>query len=88
MDTNFFFSRDSEAALGIQVRPWEARFGPELDWEKLFGALPTTSTTTMGLLGFSRPLVVCFCSRAATSALRHINARSTKQGSIGDDNFV
>ena len=62
MDTNFFFSRDSEAALGSQsgtmgglfwsrirlgkavagpgvrakVRPWEACFGPELDWEKLW----------------------------------------------------
>ena len=87
METNFFFSRDSEAALGSQsatmggsfwtrirlgkavagpgvrgqddrdkwketcfflglgiqrrrlapkVRPWEARFGPELDWEKLW----------------------------------------------------
>ena len=87
MDTNFFFSRDSEAALGSQsatmggsfwtrirlgkavagpgvrgqddrdkwkqtclflglgiqrrrlapkVRTWEARFGPELDWEKLW----------------------------------------------------
>ena len=71
MDTNFFFSRDSEAALGSQsatmggsfwsrsrdseaalgsqreklwrdqvfgakVRPWEACFGPEVDWEKLW----------------------------------------------------
>ena len=72
METNFFFSRDSEAAfraqsatmggsfwmfgakmtetngnklffLGIQrqrlapkVQPWEAGFGPELDWEKLW----------------------------------------------------
>ena len=73
MDTNFFFSRDSEAAFGAQsatmggscwmfggqddrdkwkqtslflgiqrrrlapkVRPWEARFGSELDWEKLW----------------------------------------------------
>ena len=74
--------------LAPKVRPLEACFGPELDWEKLFGALPTTSTTTMGLLGFGPPLVVCFCSSAATRALRHINARSTKQGSIGDDDFV
>ena len=72
METNFFFSRDSEAAfrtqsatmggsfwmfgakmtetngnklffLGIQrqrlapkVQPWEAGFGRELDWEKLW----------------------------------------------------
>ena len=72
METNFFFSRDSEAAfraqsatmggsfwmfgakmtetngnklffLGIQrqrlapkVQPWEAGFGTELDWEKLW----------------------------------------------------
>ena len=174
METNFFFSRDSEAAFGTQsatmggsfwmfgakmtetngnklfflgiqrqrlapkVQPWEAGFGPELDWEKLwrdqvsgakmtetnrnklvfsrdseaaFGTqsatmggsfwirirlgkavagpgVPTTSTTTMGLLGFGPPRVVCFCSSAATSALRSINARSTKQGSIGDDDFV
>ena len=38
-----FFSRDSEAAFGIKVEPGEARFGPELDWEKpwrdqVFGA--------------------------------------------------
>ena len=51
------------------------------------GALPTTSTTTMGLLGLGPPLVVHFCSSAATSALRSINARSRKQGSIGDDDF-
>ena len=72
METNFFFSRDSEAAFGAQsatmggsfwmfgakmtetngnklfslgiqrqrlapkVQPWEAGFGPELDWEKLW----------------------------------------------------
>ena len=72
METNFFFSRDSEAAFGTQsatmggsfwmfgakvtetngnnffflgiqrqrlapkVQPWEAGFGPELDWEKLW----------------------------------------------------
>ena len=43
MDTNFFFSRDSEAALGsqsgtrIRLGKWEACFGAELNWEKLGG---------------------------------------------------
>ena len=41
----------------IQVRPWEARFGPELDWEKLwrdqvFGAKMTE--TTCFFLGIQR----------------------------------
>ena len=33
MDTNFFFSRDSEAALGSQSGTMG---GAELDWEKLW----------------------------------------------------
>ena len=31
-----FFSRDSEQRLAPKVQPWEAGFGPELDWEKLW----------------------------------------------------
>ena len=34
MERNFFFSRDSEAAFGSERATREARFGPELDWEK------------------------------------------------------
>ena len=120
MDTNFFFSRDSEAALGSQsatmggsfwtrirlgkavagpgvrgqddrdkwkqtclflglgiqrrrlapkVRPWEARFGPELDWEKLwrdqvFGA-KMTETNGHKLL-FSRDSEAALGSQSAT----------------------
>ena len=30
------FCRDSEAAFGSEVQPEEARFGPELDWGKLW----------------------------------------------------
>ena len=47
MDTNLsFFSRDPERRWAAKVRPWEARFGPELDWEKpwrdqVFGARMT-----------------------------------------------
>ena len=36
MDTNFFFSRDSEAALGSQSATMGGSFGAELDWEKLW----------------------------------------------------
>ena len=36
MDTNFFFSRDSEAALGSQSATMGGCFGAELDWEKLW----------------------------------------------------
>ena len=117
METNFFFSRDSEAALGTQsatmggsfwirirlgkavagpgvwgqddrdkwkqtsfflgiqrrrlapkVRPWEARFGPELDWEKLwrdqvFGA---KMTETNGNNFFSRDSEAAFGTQSAT----------------------
>ena len=36
MDTNFFFSRDSEAALGSQSGTMGGLFWSELDWEKLW----------------------------------------------------
>ena len=36
MDTNFFFSRDSEAALGSQSATVGGLFWTELDWEKLW----------------------------------------------------
>ena len=39
METNLFFSRYSEAAFGTQSATMggsEARFGPELVWEKLW----------------------------------------------------
>ena len=63
METNFFFSRDSEAALGgtfrrgvwPKVRPWEARFGPELDWDK-----PWRDIQTRRLAPKVRPWEACF----------------------------
>ena len=90
METNLFFSRDSEAAFGTQSATMGGSFWIRIRLGKAVAGpgVPTTSTTTMGLLGFGPPRVVCFCSSAATSALRSINARSTKQGSIGDDDFV
>ena len=32
----FFFLGIQRQRLAPKVRPWEARFGPELDWEKLW----------------------------------------------------
>ena len=104
METNFFFSRDSEAAFGTQsatmggsfwtrirqddrdkwkqtsfflgiqrrrlapkVRPWEARFGPELDWEKpwrdqVFGAKMKMETNFF----FSRDSEAALGTQSAT----------------------
>ena len=105
METNFFFSRDSEAAFGTQsatmggsfwmfgakmtetngnklfflgiqrqrlapkVQPWEAGFGPELDWEKLWrdqvsGAKMTE--TNRNKLFFSRDSEAAFGTQSAT----------------------
>ena len=44
------------------------------------GALPTTSTATMGLLGFGPPLVVYFCSSVARSALRSRTVKCSGPG--------
>ena len=46
MDTNLFFLGIQRRRWAAKVRPWEARFGPELDWEKpwrdqVFGARMT-----------------------------------------------
>ena len=57
METNFFFLGIQRQRLAPKVRPWEAGFGPELDWEKLwrdqvFGAKMTE--TNGNKLVFSR----------------------------------
>ena len=55
--------------LAPKVRPWEARFGPELDWEKLwrdqvFGAKMTE--TNGNKLLFSRDSEAAFGTQSAT----------------------
>ena len=36
MERNFFFLGIQRQRLAPKVRPWEACFGSELDWEKLW----------------------------------------------------
>ena len=64
-----FLSRDSEAALAPKVQPWEAGFGPELDWEKLWrdqvsGAKMTE--TNRNKLVFSRNSEAAFGTQSVT----------------------
>ena len=61
METHFFFSRIQRRRLAPKVRPWEARFGPELDWEKpwrdqVFGAkmIETNGNELVFFLGIQR----------------------------------
>ena len=80
-------SATGEARFGSELdweKPWRGQaslsFPRSLGfWLTQAGALPTTSTTTMGLLGFGPPVVVDFCSSAASSALRSRNARCYRE---------
>ena len=60
METNFFFVGIQRRRLAAKVQPEEARFGPELDWGKLwrgqvFGELEPNrlSQLVFGLLSIS-----------------------------------
>ena len=83
MERNFFFLGIQRQRLAPKVRPWEACFGSELDWEKLwrdqvFGAKMTE--TNGNKLVFSRDSEAAFGTQSATmgGSLGRFGAKMTE----------